>query len=456
MREKPPLKKNDTLTLDITALGSQGQGIGRVEGYAVFVPGALPGEHIKAHIIKVKSTFAVGKLQEVLAASPQRVEPKCPLFSKCGGCMLQHCAYPAQLLYKKQVVQDAFSRIGGMEGIDVRDVVGMEAPYRYRNKASIPLSGIDGRVELGFFAAHSHRIVPMEDCFLQEGAIMAAARAVRDWANTFGVMPYDEEQHKGLLRHIVLRRGSTGEMMAIIVATKPLPHSEQLISLLRERTEGLKSVYLNINAKRTNVIHGDDYTLLWGEERIAETLSGISLSLGPASFLQVNHAQAERLYRYAVDALKLNGDEHVIDAYCGIGSITLLLAGHAKEVVGLENEKQAVEDARRNALANGIENTRFLCGAAEKLLPELLSGGFVADALVLDPPRKGADEAFLQAVLSAGIPKIAYVSCDPATLARDCKFLAAGGYRVEYVRPVDMFPETTHVECVALLTRKDG
>lgn len=451
--KRPPVRRNDDITLDITALGAEGQGIGRVEGYAVFVPGTLPGERVRAHIIKAGAGFGVAKLLEIETPAKERVFPPCAIFAQCGGCTLQHMEYSAQLRYKRQVVEDALRRIGGFADVAVPPVLGMEQPWQYRNKGSFPIANVNGRVEVGFFAPRSHRLIPTPDCLIQREPVLLAVLAVRDWANEYGVPAYDEETQKGLLRHVVARTANTGEAMVTVVATGPLPHRQSLLQMLQERVEGLRSVYLNIHAAQTNVIMGEENILLWGQPQIVDRLCGLSFSISPASFLQVNPAQTERLYQSALDMLALTGNERVVDAYCGIGTITLLLARHAKEVVGIENVFEAVEDAKRNAEQNGIQNARFLCEAAEDALPALLGEGFTPDALLLDPPRKGAEEAFLHAVIQSGVGRLVYVSCNPATLARDCRVLSDGGYRIEAVQPVDMFPHTVHVESVVLMSR---
>lgn len=453
-KKRPPVERNDDIILEIDALGAEGEGIGRYEGYAVFVPGALPGEQVAAHVIKANSGYGVAKLMDVLTPAPERVQPPCAIFYRCGGCTLQHLEYSAQLSYKRKVVEDALTRLGGLKDVTVLPVVGMDEPWQYRNKGSFPLATIDGRVQAGFFAPRSHRLIPTEDCLIQKEAGLLAMLAVRDWANTHNVSAYDEQTGKGLLRHVVTRTAVNGEVMGVIVATSAsLPEKQALLESLRGRVEGLKSIYLNIQKGQTNVILGSEYRLLWGEPYITETLCGLSFSISPASFLQVNPVQTEKLYEKALDLLMLTGTERVVDAFCGIGTITLLLAKHAREVIGIENVPEAVEDAKRNAIQNGIPNARFLCAPAEEALPKLVAEGIKVDALVLDPPRKGAEEAFLRAVIESGVPRIVYVSCNPATLARDCKILSEDGYKVETVQPFDLFPQTAHVECVVLMSR---
>ncbi len=453
-QKRPPVERNDDIVLEIDALGAEGEGIGRVDGYALFVPGALPGERVQAHVIKANSGYGVAKLVEIINPAPERVNPPCAIFGKCGGCTLQHLDYSAQLAYKRKVVEDALTRLGGLKDITVSPVIGMDEPWQYRNKGSFPLAEIDGRVQAGFFAPRSHRLIPTEDCLIQQESGLIAMLAVRDWANEHGVAAYDEKTGRGLIRHVVMRTTVNGEVMAVLVSTSAsIPEKKALIETLRDRVEGLASIYLNIQKGQTNVILGTDYRLLWGEPYITETLCDLSFSISPASFLQVNPVQTEKLYEKAIELLALNGNERVVDAYCGIGTITLLLARHAKEVVGIENVPEAVEDAKRNAEQNSIQNARFLCAPAEEALPKLLADGFKVDALLLDPPRKGAEEAFLRAVIESGVQRVVYISCNPATLARDCKMLSEGGYKVEAVQPFDLFPQTAHTETVCLLKR---
>lgn len=454
MKAVPPVSRNQRLRLEIAALNSEGQGVARVDGYALFVPGALMGEVVQASVIKPGKGYGVAKLIEVEQPSPARVFPLCPAFGRCGGCALQHMSYAEQLRHKGRVVQDALQRIGGFQSAQVQPVLGMEHPWQYRNKGSFPFAMVDGRVEAGFFAPRSHRLIPLNSCDIQHPAVLQAVFCARDWANAHGIPAYDEEAGKGLLRHVVARVSATGEVMVLLVAKAPPPHTKDLCALLRERVPGLKSIYLNSNPADTNVILGPEFRLLYGSERIEERLHGLTFSIGPASFLQVNTVQAEKLYQTGLDLLQLQGTERVVDAYCGIGTISLLLALRAKEVVGLETVRPAVEDAVENAGRNGIKNTLFRCGPAEALLPALLEQGFAPDVIVLDPPRKGAEEAFLRAVIASGAGKVLYISCDPGTLARDCRLLAEGGYSLKHVQPVDMFCQAKGVETVVLLEKQ--
>ncbi len=451
---RPTVERNDDVELTISALGSEGQGIGRIDGYALFVPGALPGEQVRAHVIKAGSGYGVGKLMKVLESAPEREYPRCPQFGRCGGCTLQHLAYESQLSYKRQQVQDALIRLGGFADVAVEETLGMEEePWQYRNKGSFPFGVVKGRVEAGFFAPRSHRLIPAPDCLIQQPVAVILAQVVREWAEEFDIPVYQEETSKGLLRHVMTRVSTNGEAMAVIVATGSLPKQKALIEALRDRVDGIASIYLNINPDRTNVIFGREFRLLWGKERITQVLCGLEFSISPASFLQVNSAQTKRLYETALSYLELKGDEKVVDAYCGIGTISLLLATKAGEVLGIDDVPPAVEDAKANAIRNGIGNVRFVCAPAETALPALIKEGFQPDAIVADPPRKGCDPAFLQAVIHSNVKKMVYISCNPATLARDCAILRDGGFGIARVQPVDLFPQTTHVETVVLMLR---
>ena len=444
-----PVKKNDELTLDILSLGSEGQGVGRADGYAVFVPGALAGERVRVHIIKTTARYAVGKLLAVEVPSPDRVAPACPAFPACGGCTLQHLAYEAQLAFKTQTVKDALWRLGGLAETEVCPTLGMREPWRYRNKGSFPFAGTSRGPAFGFFAAHSHRLVPLADCPIQDGRIVSIARRVAEWAAEYRVPAYDETAKTGVLRHVMARVTTTGETMAVVVTTGSLPHAAELAARLSD----VDSLYHNINDRDTNVIFGQRFLRLAGTEAIAEEIGGLQFSVGPQSFLQVNAQQTALLYGEAVRLLAPQPDETIVDAYCGVGTISLLLSGLAKAVIGIEAVAAAVEDARRNAARNGCENARFYAGAVETVLPAL---DCPIDALVLDPPRKGCDPRALEAILRSAAKRLVYVSCNPATLARDLKLLTAGGFRIVTVQPVDMFPQTCHVETVVLLSKRES
>ena len=452
-----PVEKNKTYEMKIAALGSSGEGIGRIEGYTVFVEGALPGETCLVLIVKTRKNFGYGKLMEILVPSPDRRAPYCPVAKQCGGCQLQHLSYEAQLAYKTKEVQDDLERIGGIKDITVKPAIGMDEPWRYRNKAQFPVGqGKDG-CAIGFYAKRSHRIIDTEQCFLQNERNDAIVALVRDFLNEFRIPLYDEETHKGLVRHILTRIGrNSGEVMVCIVLNgNRLPHSEVLVERL-QKIEGMVSIVLNVNKEKTNVILGRKIITLWGKDTITDSLDGIAFEISPLSFYQVNPVQTEVLYRKAVELADLKGNETVLDLYCGIGTISLFFARKAKQVFGVEIVPEAIADAKKNAARNGITNATFAVGAAEEVIPRLYrEEGITADVVVVDPPRKGCDARLLETILQIAPEKVVYVSCNPATLARDLAVLREGGYYAYEVQPVDQFPHTNHIETVVGLHRKD-
>ena len=448
-----PLNKNDDIELRIDSLGSEGQGVGRYEGMAVFVPFALPNELVKAHIIKVAKNYAVGKLIKVIEPSKVRREPRCSSFTRCGGCNLMHMDYAAQLEYKRGLVENAFARIAKIEGVHVENTIGMDEPYHYRNKAAFPFAMVDGRMCFGFFAPRSHRLIPIDGCFIEQEPLYNVASAVHCWAEENDIQPYDEETGSGTIRHVVSRITTSGDIMAVIV-TKGRPKKlNKLVDMLKERCEGIKSIILNRNDEDTNVIFGRSYETLWGEDTLTENLCGFEFSVSAASFLQVNPVQTECLYAQVEAFLPEKDGFEAIDVYCGTGTISMILSKRAKHVTGIENIKPAVEDAARNAERNGAGNAYFICADAAEALPELIEKGTRPDVIVIDPPRKGCDKAVLNAITGSAVQRVIYVSCDPATLARDVRILVDGGYSIQKVQPIDMFPQTAHVETVCLLSK---
>ena len=451
-----PLNKNDDIELRIDSLGSEGQGVGRYEGMAVFVPFALPNELVKAHIIKVAKNYAVGKLIKVIEPSKVRREPRCSSFTRCGGCNLMHMDYAAQLEYKRGLVENAFARIAKIEGVHVENTIGMDEPYHYRNKAAFPFAMVDGRMCFGFFAPRSHRLIPIDGCFIEQEPLYNVASAVHCWAEENDIQPYDEETGSGTIRHVVSRITTSGDIMAVIV-TKGRPKKlNKLVDMLKERCEGIKSIILNRNDEDTNVIFGRSYETLWGEDTLTENLCGFEFSVSAASFLQVNPVQTECLYAQVEAFLPEKDGFEAIDVYCGTGTISMILSKRAKHVTGIENIKPAVEDAARNAERNGAGNADFICADAAEALPELIEKGIRPDVIVIDPPRKGCDKAVLNAITGSAVQRVIYVSCDPATLARDVRILVDGGYSIQKVQPIDMFPQTAHVETVCLLVRRNS
>ena len=448
-----PLNKNDDIELRIDSLGSEGQGVGRYEGMAVFVPFALPNELVKAHIIKVAKNYAVGKLIKVIEPSKVRREPRCSSFTRCGGCNLMHMDYAAQLEYKRDLVENAFARIAKIEGVHVENTIGMDEPYHYRNKAAFPFAMVDGRMCFGFFAPRSHRLIPIDGCFIEQEPLYNAASAVHCWAEENDIQPYDEETGSGTIRHVVSRITTSGDIMAVIVTKGKPKKLNKLVDMLKERCEGIKSIILNRNDEDTNVIFGRSYETLWGEDALTENLCGFEFSVSAASFLQVNPVQTECLYAQVEAFLPEKDGFEAIDVYCGTGTISMILSKRAKHVTGIENIKPAVEDAARNAERNGAGNADFICADAAEALPELIEKGTRPDVIVIDPPRKGCDKAVLNAITGSAVQRVIYVSCDPATLARDVRILVDGGYSIQKVQPIDMFPQTAHVETVCLLSK---
>ncbi len=450
-----PVEKNKEYEMTIDALGSNGEGIGRIDGFTIFVEGALPEERIKVLILKAKKSYGYGKLLEILSSSPYRAEPLCPVAKTCGGCQLQHLSYEGQLSYKAKKVRDDLERIGGVKDIGDLPIFGMDNPWRYRNKAQFPVgNGKEGMTEIGFYAKRSHRIVDTSMCFLQNPVNDEVIEVVREYMDEFKISAYEEEKHKGLVRHILTRVGrNSGEIMVCVVINgKKLPHSDVLVERLRLIT-GVVSIVLNINKEQTNVILGQKIITLWGKSVIEDTLGGISFEISPLSFYQVNPIQTEVLYNKAVEMADLKGDETVLDLYCGIGTISLFFAKKVKKVFGVEIVPEAIFDARKNAERNGITNVSFEVGAAEEVIPRLFEEqGFTADVIVVDPPRRGCDKILLDTIASIAPKKLIYVSCDPATLARDVAVLVETGFQVNDVQVVDQFPMTTHVEAIIMMT----
>ncbi|TFE01327.1 23S rRNA (uracil(1939)-C(5))-methyltransferase RlmD [Jeotgalibacillus sp. R-1-5s-1] len=451
-----PVQKNEEYIVTIEDLTHEGHGVGKVEGYPLFIPLALPGEKVKTKVVKTTKNFGFGRLMENLEPSEDRVEPPCPVYYKCGGCQLQHLSYEGQLKAKQKQVEDVLERIGKLNGVTVHPTLGMEDPWRYRNKSQVPVGIENGRVIAGFYAQRSHDIIDVNECIIQEQVSDQVMNLVKKEAEKFGITPYDEARHKGILRHVVIRYGRTsGEVMVVLVTrTKNLPHADELVEVLRDQIEGLTSVVHNINDQKTNVILGNKNRTLWGRDVIYDSIGDVRFAISARSFYQINPIQTEVLYKKALEYAQLNGEESVIDAYCGIGTISLFLAQKAKHVFGVEIVEQAIEDAKANAELNGFTNTSFKAGPAEEVIPAWHEEGNKAVVIVVDPPRKGCDQALLDTILAMQPKRVVYVSCNPATLARDLRILEDGGYETKEVQPVDMFPQTSHVECVAQLVLK--
>lgn len=450
-----PIVKNQNYIMVVSSFGSDGEGVGRINGFTVFVPGAIKGEKVEVRIVKVNKSFAYGKLVMIIEASPARVEPFCESYKYCGGCILQHMSYNRQLEFKAEKVEEALKRIGRIENAVVHDTIGMDDAFAYRNKAQFPVGQADGLPQIGFYYPRSHRVVDLPECGIQHEMCNVVMDVMRNVIKENEIPVYDEATCEGVIRHIVVRVGyRTGDVMVVVATNgKSLPGREIIVGALKERITGLKSVVQNINDKDTNVILGKENVTLYGTDTIEDYIGEFRFKVSPLSFLQVNPRQTETLYGKALEYAGLKGHETVFDLYCGIGTISLFLCRKAYRVYGVESVPEAVEDARENARINGIENVEFVVGQAERVVSELYGRGIKADVVVVDPPRKGCDEELLRTVAEMGVERVVYVSCNPATLARDLGYLQERGYRVVEVQPVDMFPHTGHVETVVLMSR---
>lgn len=477
-----PVAVGDSVVIDVVGMTHEGQGVGRVEGYTLFVSGAVPGDRVQAEVQSIGKSFGRARMAALVEASPDRIAAPCEIYEACGGCQLQHWGYAAQLRWKREHVAGVLARIGklpvapleeaageaggreiapdaGRAPVVVHPVIGMDEPWRYRNKAQVPMAaGIGGHGLIGgFFEQGSHQVVDMEACLIQQEQNEETVRAVKRIARSLGYSAYDRATGRGLLRHVVVRHAeATGQRMVVLITNgRDLPHADELCGLIRQDIPGVASICQNINTSSTSQVFGEETRILWGNDVIYDEIGRITFAISARSFFQVNPTQTERLYRTAVDYASLTGEETVIDAYCGIGTITLFLARHARRVYGVEIIPEAIEDARRNALLNHINNAEFAVGPAEVIMPQWQAEGVTPDVIVVDPPRKGCDPALLATMLELRPARIVYVSCDPATLARDLRVLEDGGYRTVEVQPVDMFPHTTHVECVVGICRVD-
>lgn len=451
-------KKNDETEILISDIGAKGEGIGKVNNFVFFVDGALPGDLCLIKILKVNKSYGYGKIIEIITPSSDRVLSPCPVSNRCGGCSLIHLSYETQLKYKQKKVKDSLERIGGFKNIEVSPVIPMENLKGYRNKAQVPVRNVKGNLEVGFFAKNSHNLVPVTECYIQTEASASILEKIKDYALSNAIPAYDEENHSGILRHVLIKTGfKTGEIMVVIVVNlkdgKPLKNQDILINCLKA-VKGMKSIVLNYNAKKNNTILGSTSKTLWGADYISDYLGEMKFKISPLSFYQINPVQAEKMYQKAVELADIKPTDTVIDAYCGIGSISLFLARKAKKVIGIEIVEDAVKDAEFNAQVNNITNAEFIAGKSEEVIYDLIDKKITADVLVVDPPRKGCDESFLSALTSLMPEKIVYVSCNPDTLARDLKFLCEKGYEIKTVQPFDMFGFSYHVETVVLLERK--
>lgn len=448
-----PIKKNDRTTVYIEDLTHDGNGVAKIDGYPLFIQGVLPGETAEVHILKTLKNYGFAKVVNLLEKSPDRVDAPCVYFEQCGGCQLQHLSYEGQLKWKQNMVANVMKRLGKIDA-PVHPVKGMEEPWNYRNKSQIPFAQNEaGEMVAGFYKTKSHSIVDMERCLIQTGEADTVMADLKRELEVLGVRPYDEKTHQGMLRHVVVRKGrATGKVMVVLVTkAKKFPQASAVIEKIRKLIPNVTSIVQNVNGEKTNVIFGNETFTLWGKDTIEDTIGNVRFEISARSFYQVNPVQTEVLYKQALDYAQLTGDERVIDAYCGIGSISLFLAQKAGHVMGVEIVEQAIEDAKRNAELNGFTNTYFEAGPAEEVIPRWYKEGKEADVLVVDPPRKGCDEALLNTIIEQKPKRVVYVSCNPATLARDLRILEDGGYKTQEVQPVDMFPHTTHCEAVAWL-----
>lgn len=452
-----PVNKNEEYTAIIQDLTHEGLGVAKVDSYPVFIEGALEEEKVRFKVIKVGKKFGFGKLLEVLEESPDRVELTDKVYTQTGTMPLQHLSYEAQLRFKKEQVENVMAKIAKLPELPVFDTIGMKQPFGYRNKAQVPVRKINGQLMTGFFRKNSHDLIPLDDFMIQDPKIDEAIVTVRGILRKYHMKPYNEEQHTGELRHIIIRRGYyTGELMVVLVTlTNQLKREKEIVQTMKDSLPELVSLIQNVNPEKTNVILGKESRVIYGEDVYHDTLLGDTFAISHQSFYQINPVQTEKLYQTAVDYAELTGEETVIDAYSGIGTLTLALAKKAKEVIGIEIVTPAVENAKKNAAVNNISNVVFEAGAAEEWIVKEANQGKTADVIVVDPPRKGLANEFVDAVLTMKPKKMVYVSCNPATLARDLKLLHEGGYEVKKVQPVDMFPQTHHIEAVVQLTRRE-
>ncbi|SHF41376.1 23S rRNA m(5)U-1939 methyltransferase [Desulforamulus putei DSM 12395] len=455
------IKTGDLLDLTIQGLGHAGEGVGRYENLAVFVPGVLPGERARVRITRVKKSFARGEAVDILEQAANRVVPPCPVSHRCGGCQLQHLEYQAQLDHKRAVVQAALTRLGGLEQVEVQPTLGMTDPWHYRNKIHLQVKQEGHRVKLGFYAEGTYQLATgpgHQTCLLVDKQINQVAATLEELINEQAVPPYDWQKKSGLLRHVMIRRGfRTGEIMVVLVtSSQRWPAAREFARAIVTRHPEVVSVIRNINTSPGRVVLGAENRLLTGREYIFDYLKDLKFKISAASFYQVNPLQTEVRYNRVLQLADLKGNETVVDAYCGIGTIANFLARHAGRVIGMEIVPEAVEDAKENALLNGLSNTEFIPGPVESLLPNMVAQGLKPDLVVLDPPRKGCAKEVLQAISKAQAPRVVYVSCDPGTLARDLGILDASGYQTLLAQPVDMFPWTSHVECIIQIKRAES
>lgn len=448
-----PVKLGDEVLVEIHGIGSSGEGVGRVDDFTVFVPFTLPGETVKVSINMVKKTYATGKLIDIVTPANNRIEPTCELYGICGGCQLQHITYEGQLSLKTQKVKDVIERIGHQNPDLVKPAVGPKNPWAYRNKMQMPVGGTKGNIKMGFYAMGSHDIVQGTNCPIQNEGNNIIAQDCYDIAMELDIEPYDEHTGKGILRHVIGRIGQSGWMVILVTATEYLPHQEEWVKNITNRIPQVETIVHNVNSKRTNVILGPTNYVLYGDGTITDHIKDLQFTLSPHSFFQVNPEQTTVLYDQSLAYADLKGNETVIDAYCGTGTISLFLAHKAKHVIGIEIVEPAIINARENAKNNGYDNTEFIVADAAVEMPKLYKAGVRPDVIVFDPIRAGCKEEVLTSAAGMEPNRIVYVSCNPATMARDIEILTNYGYKLKEVQPVDMFPMTAHVECVVLMSK---
>ena len=453
---KYPLTKNQDIEIEITGITTEGSGVGHYDGIAVFVPNTAIGDTINCHIIKTKKTYAIGKINNILKAAPSRIIPDCDVFSKCGGCVFRHIHYNSECEMKYQRVKDAFERIGHID-IEPEEIIKSDRTTRYRNKAQFPIRQDKNGISMGFFASNSHRVIDCRDCLLQPKEFEKILSVFDNWIKKYSISVYNEDTHKGLLRHIYIRKAFETDqiMVCAVINGHNLPKKDELIVSLIKKCKNIISIVVNENTNDSNVILGKKCYTIWGEDYIEDILCGIKVRISPLSFYQVNHDQAQVLYKKAEEYARLSKDDILLDLYCGAGTIGLSMADKVKKLIGVEIVPEAIEDAKINADINHIENAEFICGDAPKAAEILKDRGIKPDVIIVDPPRKGCATELLETIVQMSPKRIVYVSCDPATLARDCAILKEKNYEIIKVTPVDMFPRTAHVETVCLLSRKE-
>jgi len=448
-----PVKKNNDYIIDIDDIGSQGEGIGKIDGFTVFVDNAVLGDKLKVKIVKIKKSYCYGKLIDIIVPSANRVIPKCIYYNKCGGCQLQHYNYKSQLEFKTKKVEDSLKYIAKIENVNVMPIIGMTNPWHYRNKAQFPVRLKDGEIQIGFYSPRTHNVIDINACDIQSNFNTKVIQIIKNFMIDYKISPYDEIYHKGLIRHIFTRIGfKTNQIMVcLIINGNELPHQKQLVQRL-QTINNITSIVLNHNTQKNNIIVGDKIKLLWGNPYIIDYIDDIKFMISPHSFFQINPVQTEILYKKVLEFAQLSGNEIIFDAYCGIGTISLFLAKKAKLVYGIEIVKEAIEDAKKNAKLNSINNALFYVGESEQIIPELYTK-IVPDIIIVDPPRKGCDIELIKCFIEMKPKKLIYISCEPSTLSRDLNILK-DKYNIEKVQPVDLFAHSYHVETIVLLKSK--